>query len=184
MVAITKPSHNFFHSFLVRPEVRFETQQADESVVLVVRKHPLTQLYWIINSFLLLIIGFLLSVFLFPQFMDTQHIFVLQLFLIFFTFSYIWLNFLLWYFTVGIVTNERILDLDFFNVLYKEFTATTIDHVSDLTTKVGGFFRSFFNFGNVFIKTEGFEQNIEFIDVSRPAEIVEIINNLMNTDNP
>src|SRR3989344_5153398 len=180
MAEITKPFHNFSHSFLVRPEVHFETQQADETVILVVRKHLLTQLYWIINSFLLLIIGFLLSIFLFPQFMDVQHIFVFQLFLIFFTFSYVWLNFLLWYFTVGIVTNERILDLDFFNVLYKEFSATTIDHVSDITTKIGGFFRTFFNFGTVFIRTQGFEQNIEFIDVSQPAEVVEIINNLMS----
>jgi hypothetical protein len=85
---------------------------------------------------------------------------------------------------VGIITNQRILDLDFFNILYKEFTATTIEHVSDLTTKVGGFFRSFLNFGAVFVKTEGFEQNIEFTDVPRPAEIVEIINNLMNESSP
>ena len=184
MTDITHSSHNLFHTFLVRPDIQFETQQAGETVVLVVRKHPLTQLYWIINALLLLFIGFLLSIFLFPQLMDAKHIFVFQLFLIFFTFSYVWLNFLLWYFTVGIVTSERILDLDFFNVLYKEFSATTIDHVSDITTKIGGFFRTFFNFGTVFIKTQGFEQNIEFIDVSQPAEVVEIINNLMSTNNP
>lgn len=184
MAEISKPYHNLFHTFSVRPHVKFETQSPDETVVLIIRKHPFTQIYWVFNSILILLIGLLVCFFILPQFFDPQHIFIFELFLVFFTFSYIWLNFLLWFFTVGIITNQRILDLDFFNVLYKEFTATTIEHVSDLTTKVGGFFRSFLNFGAVFVKTQGFEQNIEFIDVPRPAEIVEIINNLMNEDSP
>ncbi len=179
MVEITKPSHDLLHSFLVRPQVNFETQHADETVVLVVRKHPLTQLYWIINASLILIIGFSIRIFLLPLILDPIHIFVIELFLVFFTFSYVWLNILLWYFTVGIVTTERILDLDFLNILYKEFSATVMNQVSELSTRVGGFFRSFFHFGDVFIKTQGFQQNIEFTDVPHPAEIVKIINALM-----
>lgn len=176
---ITKPSHDFLHSFLIRPQIHFETQHVDEEVVLVVRKHLLTQLYWIVNTSILLIVGFAISIFILPQLLLAQHIFVFDLFLIFFAFSYFWLNFLLWYFTVGIVTTERILDLDFFNILYKEFAATIMSQVSELSTRVGGFFRSIFHFGDVFIKTQGFQQNIEFTDVPRPSEIVKIINTLM-----
>lgn len=165
-------------TFLVRPAIKFTTQHEDEEVVLVVRKHLLTQLPWLFNAtvFVFLVIA---ANFLLPEVLDVRHIFVFNLFAVFFIFSYVWVNFLLWYFTVGIVTTERVIDLDFLNILYKEFTATTILQVSDITTAVGGFFRSMFRFGHVLVKTEGFQQNIEFDDIPNPSEVVKIINSLM-----
>jgi hypothetical protein len=77
------------------------------------------------------------------------------------------------------VTTQRIVDLDFYHLIYKEFSATTIRQVSDITTKVGGFFGSILNYGDVFIKTEGFEQNIEFEDINHPQDVVKLINTLM-----
>jgi hypothetical protein len=179
MLDIQKAYTNTAHTFLIRPKVQFESQHEGEEVVLVVRKHLITQLNWIINSVFLLLLGIILSTVVFPQFMAPNLILVFFVFIIIFTFSYFWLNFLFWYFTVGIVTTERILDLDFLGILYKEFTATTIDQVSDITTKVGGFAGSVFNYGDVMVKTEGLEQNIEFDDIPMPSEVVEIINNLM-----
>ncbi len=179
MVDIKKPASNISHSFIVRPQVEFESQHTNEEVVLVVRKHPVTQLTWIINSILLVIVGFILSAFIFPQFLAPNLNFVFIVFLLIFTFSYFWLNFLFWYFTVGIITNERVLDLDFLSILYKEFTATTIDQISDITTKIGGFAGSIFHYGDVLVKTQGFQQNIEFDDVPDPSEIVKVINELM-----
>ena len=187
MVDISKPSSNLSRSFLVNPDVRFETQRADENVVLVVRKHLITQINWILNSALLLIVGSILTFVVFPQLFSPNYILVFFIFLLIFTFSYFWLNFLFWYFTVGIVSNERILDLDFLSILYKEFSATTIEQISDLTTKIGGFAGSIFNYGDVYVITEGFQTNIEFLDVPLPSEIVKIINELVtqigNTDN-
>lgn len=179
MLDIKKSYSNAAHTFLIKPNIDFESKQEDEEVVLVVRKHLITQLNWIINSVLLLVIGVILSVVVFPQFMPANLNFVFLVFIIIFTFSYFWLNFLFWYFTVGIVTTRRVLDLDFLSILYKEFAATTIDHISDIATKIGGFAGSVFNYGDVMVKTEGVEQNIEFDDVPMPAEIVEIINHLM-----
>ncbi len=170
--------HNISRSFLVNPEVHFMTQHLDEKVILVVRRHPLTQLYWIINTVIFLIVAIFLNFFV-SLFLDPNHILVFNLFAVFFIFSYVWVNFLLWYYTVGLISNERIIDLDFFNILYKEFTATTIFQVSDVTTKIGGFFGSIFNFGNVFVKTEGFEQNIEFQEIPHPSDVVKILNDLM-----
>lgn len=179
MEELPKPAHNLSYSFQTRPHISFETQEEGEEVVLIVRQHPLTQIQWVFNTILLLIVGTFLGFLILPDFISPQKIMVFFLFFLFFTFSYVWLNFLLWYFTVGIITNKRIIDLDFINILYKEFTATTIEQISDITTSVGGFFGSFFNFGDVMVKTQGFEQNIEFLDVPQPADIVEIINLLM-----
>lgn len=182
MATLPPPSCNLSHSFIVKPDVRFSTQHDNENVILVVRKHPLTQLSWIVNGFVLLFIVFFLNSLL-PQFFAVNQIIAINIFAVGFIFSYVWVNYLLWYFTVGVVTNERIIDLDFFNLIYKEFSATTIRQVSDITTKIGGFFGSLFNFGDVFVKTEGFEQNIEFDKIPRPSEVVKIINILMRDAN-
>ncbi|QQS44187.1 hypothetical protein IPM65_01100 [Candidatus Roizmanbacteria bacterium] len=47
---LTIPSNNMTRTFLVRPEVQFTTQHEDEEVVLVVRRHILTQIPWIFNT--------------------------------------------------------------------------------------------------------------------------------------
>jgi len=182
MALLPPPSSNLSHSYLIKPDVRFSTQYADEKVILVVRKHPVTQLSWIVNGVILLALLLLLNA-LFPDFLKPNQIIAINIFGIFFIFSYVWVNFLLWYFTVGVISNERIVDLDFYNLIYKEFSATIIRQVSDITTKIGGFFGSILNFGDVFVKTEGFEQNIEFDDIPRPSEVVKIINILMRDTN-
>ena len=170
-------------SLLIQPEVTFEIQRSTEQVVLIVRKHPLTQIPWMFNALLLALVTILLNFFI-VNFFSFNQILVFNLFAVVFIFAYAWLNFLFWYFTVGIVTNERVLDLDFYNIIYKEFTATTIQQISELTTKIGGFLGSLFDYGSVYVKTEGFVQDIEFINVPQPATIVKIINelNLNKTD--
>ncbi len=183
MPTLPPPSSNLSHSYMVRPDVHFATQHEGEEVILVVRKHPLTQLSWMANGVLLLALLLMINL-IFPSFFRANQILAINIFGIFFLFSYFWINFILWYFTVGMVTNERIIDLDFYNLIYKEFSATTIRQVSDITTKIGGFIGSLFHFGNVFVKTQGFEQNIEFELVPQPSEIVKIINTLMRDTNP
>jgi hypothetical protein len=80
---------------------------------------------------------------------------------------------------VGLITNERIVDVDFYNVLYKEVTATRIEKIEDVTSKSGGFIESFFHYGDVFVQTAGNELNIEFLEVPSPSRVVRIINDLM-----
>lgn len=158
--------------------VRFSSQHKDEEVLLVVRRVLITQIPWVINSVILLLLTLFLNTFL-QDVLTINQLIVLDLFSFFFIFSYAWVNYLLWYFTIGLVTNQRIVDLDFYHLIYKEFSATTIRQVSDITTKVGGFLGSVLNFGDVFIKTEGFEQNIEFEDIAHPQDVVKLINTLM-----
>lgn len=167
---------------LINPDVSFEIQRPGEEVLLIVRQHPLTQFPWIFNVLVLSFFTILGNFFL-PNFLHANQLIVFNIFAIVFIFAYTWLNFLLWYFTVGIVTNQRILDLDFYNIIYKEFAATTLVDVTELTTKVGGFFGSIFDFGTVYLQTHGLEQNIAFENVPQPSTIVRIINEL-KIENP
>lgn len=173
-----KEQRNVSRSFLLNPNITFSTQHENEEVVLVVRAHPLTQISWVLNTFFFSIITVAVNIFL-PQVFDAVHITAFNIFAGFMIIAYAWINFMIWYYTVGLVTTERIVDLDFHGIAYKEFSASSIIEISDITTKIGGFFGSVFNYGDVFIKTDGFEQNIEFLDVPHPADIVTLINKLM-----
>lgn len=178
MVGIdTKPSHGFFHSFCVRPNITFENQGKDEEVVLVLRAHPITQLPWIINVIILFILLVVANM-VFVGFLGGMQLFLVNLFLIVFILSYAWLNVLVYIFNVGILTNEKVLDVDFSAILYKETTEARLDKIEDVTSRAAGYFEALFNYGDVFVQTAGTEANIEFQKVPRPAEVVNFINEL------
>jgi hypothetical protein len=173
--------HYLLHSFCLYPKVRFESQSPTEQVILVLRAHPITQLAWIFNAFAFFVILVVANIFI-PQFFNVGQILFFNMFIIVMIFSYMWLNFLNWFFNVGIITNERILDVDFYNILYKEVNATRVFKVEEVTTKSGGYFGSLFNYGNVFVETAGAEVNIEFKNVPRPTQVTTIINDLVTHD--
>lgn len=174
----TKTNHHLLHSYCFYPNIRFETQESSEVVILVLRAHPITQISWIVNSLIFFILLFV-SNFIIPSFFNINQTIFINIFGLAFILSYLWFNFLNWFFNVGIVTSERIVDIDFHMILYKEVTATRLNRVEDITSKTGGYFASFFDYGNVFVQTAGTEANIEFFNVPHPSKVVQTINNLL-----
>ena len=172
------PSHQTWHSFCVRPDARFDIQEKDEEVILILRAHPITLLPWIINGLILLILLILLNI-VFGSIFSPAQFFVLNLTLIVFILSYLWFNFLSYFFNVGIVTNKRVIDVDYSSVIYREVTEANLTRIEDITAKSGGYFQALFNYGNVFIQTAGTaEVNVEFLKIPKPAQAVAIINSL------
>lgn len=171
-------------AFLVRPlGVRFAAQEEKEEIILLLRRHPITNLPWIFLLILLLIA----PPFLFPTLAFLKIIpsllgnlkLIATIFWYLACFGFFLVNFLLWYFNVNLITNKRIIDIDFPYLLYQETTATRLTQVEDVTYKIGGVIRTIFNFGDVFVHTAGPEQNIEFLEVPRPAEVTKKIVELM-----
>lgn len=68
--------------------------------------------------------------------------------------------------------------MDYANIIYKEVSEARLDKIEDITSKSGGFFESFFNYGNLFIQTAGTESNVEFINIPNPSDVVRIIDDL------
>lgn len=164
--------------------IRFETQETGETIILFLRKHWVTNLSWIVTSLLLIIIPvFLLpGVFfggLLPSGVSSSFINFLILAWYLFISSYILVNFLLWYFTVSIVTNERVIDIDYVNILNKKFAATRIGKIEDVTMRSGGFIKALFDYGDVVVQTAATETQFEFLAVPHPDKIVRVINELM-----
>jgi len=173
----TTQSHQFLHSYCIRPDVRFEFQANNEEIILVLRAHPITQIPWIFYSVVFFIVLILLNL-VFPTFFSSTQIFFINVFGFFLILSYIWFNFLSWFFNVGIITSLKVVDIDFDNVIYKEVTEATLERIEDITSKSGGFFQSFFNYGNLFVQTAGTEANIEFNNIPDPSNVVRIIDDL------
>lgn len=176
-------SHSFSAFHFMPESVRFETQAAGETIILLLRKHWITNLFWLIISFLLILLPLLFSPLFMrvtlPSFMTFSLIIFILLIWYLVTFSYVLVNFLLWYFTVSIVTNERIIDIDYVNILYKKFAETRIARIEDVTERTGGFVKSFFDYGDVYVQTAAKEAEFQFVEIPHPEKVVQIINDLM-----
>lgn len=164
-------------------DFHFENQENDERVILLLRRHWVTNFFWVFIGILMIFS----PIFIFPVFSYFKILYFIPgrfqtVFLIFWylaTFSFIFTSFISWYFNVYIVTNKRIIDVDFFNLLYKEVSSCFLSKIQDVTYQVAGSARVIFDYGNVLIQTAGTEKNLEFEQVPKPAEVVKTIYELM-----
>lgn len=168
----------FLHAFIINPAVRYDHQHPNEKIVLLLRAHPVTQLPWIFNMVVFLVVV-AISYYFASLYLSPGELTTVAIFLLVFIASYGWFNFVRWYFNVGIITNERIIDIDFINLLRQEVSEARLQKIEDVTFKSGGYFGSLFNYGKVFIQTAGTEVNIEFDEVPDPAEVIAIINKVL-----
>lgn len=178
---------NPLSAFMFMPDgISFENQEPDETIVLLLRKHFITNFPWLITTVILLLIPVTFIPFIIinnfiPFFPPVFYQFISPVWYLF-TASYILVNFLVWYFTISIVTTERILDIDFINLLQKKVAETRLSKVEDVTQRVGGFIEAFFDYGNVYVQTAGREPVFLFNSVPAPHQVVKIINQLLDRE--
>jgi len=95
-----------------------------------------------------------------------------------FVFAFILEQFFTWYFNVDIITDERIVDIDFISLIHKRVSDAEIENIEDVTYKVGGIFGTMFDFGTVYVQTAAERPEFEFEDVPRPALVVKVLQKL------
>ncbi|RLC32916.1 hypothetical protein DRH13_00675 [Candidatus Woesebacteria bacterium] len=159
-------------------KVNFETRDKEEKVILLLRRHPLTNLPWILIGMLMIAAPIVLSIFPFLAFLpeEFQLIAVLGWYLI--TIAFLLESFLTWFFNVNLITDERIIDIDFYNLIYKQVSDTNIDKIQDVTYTMGGVARTLFNYGDVFVQTAAEVPNFDFLAVPKPDKIAKILQDL------
>jgi len=91
-------------------------------------------------------------------------------------------NFLIWYYNVYLITNKRVVDVDFHGVMYKSISEAPLSRVQDVTYNMGGFMQVVFNYGMVFVQTAGEVQNIEFESVPHPDQVVRKIGEIIHLE--
>lgn len=172
-------SHNPFSAFYYWPDkVWFETQEHEEKVVLLLRKHIITNVPWILLAGLFALAPFILQYFPLLSFLPAKFQFVSIIFWYLIVMAFILEQILSWFFNVYIITDERIIDVDFYNLIYKEISDAKIDKIQDVTYTMGGVVRTFFNYGDILIQTAGTVPNFEFLAVPNPAEVSRILQEL------
>lgn len=168
-------------SFAQNPEdISFKNQERDEKILLFVRKHFVTNWKWITIAVILffaplIFLLFNLNLLIFPPIYFLFFILFYYLLLA----TYIFVNFITWFFNVSFVTNIRVVDVDFSGIIYKNVAATKINQMQDVNFDQTGVLATFFNYGDVLVQTAGEQKNFDFIAVPRPGDIVHIITGLI-----
>lgn len=170
--------HSLAHSFCTRPDIHFENQKTDEEVILTVRAHPITLIPALFNSLAFFLLIFLGN-FVIGQFLDPVQVVYINVFFLFFSFVYLWIQIVDWYFNIGIITNKQVIDVDFNALMFRNVTRTDLTHIEDVSVKSSGFISSIINYGNVFVQTAGSEINTEFMQIPQPEKAAHIIQNIL-----
>ncbi len=170
-----------FSAYIEHPtNYRFEGQDPDEKILLLLRAHPITNLSWIIPATILFFTPFFLpGAVLFFNINLSQIpplygiVFLIINYLL--TLIIVFEGFLNWYFNVYIVTDKNIIDVDFHSILFKNIDVAPLRNIEDTSSSMGGILNAIFHYGNVFIQTAGTSRNIDFHAVPRPHHVADFI---------
>ena len=165
-----------FSSLLINPHVfDFEERDTEEKIILVARPHWFTNVSWILTALFLIFVPSLLK--FVPIISDIpakfQMIGIFTWYLITFAFSFE--KFLSWYFDVYIITDERVIDIEFNNLLNKKFSEAKISMIQDITSRVTGVAQTMFNYGTVFVQTAAEVPEISFDMIPNPEKIIKVL---------
>ncbi|MFH1407975.1 MAG: PH domain-containing protein [Patescibacteria group bacterium] len=171
---IKNPKHTFF-----------ESQENNEKILYLLRRHNITNLGWMLGAFLMFVSPLVLMALSISFGLDISSIVPLKYQAVF---TLIWYlvtavfaleSFLNWYFNVYIVTDKRIVDIDFWGLLYKTVSEATYENIEDVTYSTGGVLQTLFNFGSIVIQTAAEQREFEFDGVPNPAEVYDKITDLV-----
>ncbi len=178
---------DIFPSYQKFPKnVKFESQESNEKVYYILRKHPITMIPEVFVSIALLIMP-LATILIFKdihsllqQYIpDSLEIIVILLwysFVFFLTFE----AFLLWFFNVYIITDKRVIDVDFHGLWRKRVSETSLDNVEDATYETNQFLHVIFDYGDINIQTAAEKREFEFHGIPKPGEVHDILTNLVH----
>jgi len=185
--ALREKSGGFLAAFAAFPKhAKFSGEMEDEGVILLMRAHVVTNIPWLLIGLILIIAPPLVYPWainlelipLLPSGLKT----VLTLLWYLGVFAYIFLNFLYWYFNVYIVTNERVVDIDWYSLLHREMSLAQISKIQDVNAIQVGVLAGLFDYGLVTIQTAGEAPNFDFTNVPHPQLVVQKIQELMQAE--
>jgi hypothetical protein len=176
---ILNGAKNSFASFQIRPsKFVFSEQEKDEQIILVMRQHWFTNVRWILLTLLMVIAPIFLTFVPILSFFPARYQMVSILFWYIITFAFAFEQFLSWYFNVYIVTDERVVDIDFVNLLNKKFSDAKISFIQDVTSHVSGMSQTLLNYGTILIQTASEVNELVFEKIPNPEVVVKVLQQL------
>ena len=177
------PKTSFFTSFAAFPKhICFETQEEGEAVVLFLRQHPIVNLGWFTTSLVLAILPLFFE--FFPPYtsLPSRFHFIILLAWYLVLFGFVLAKTMSWFYNIFILTDERMIDVDFLNLFSRVISDAKIDHIQDINSEMSGVWQTFFNYGTIFVQTAGESPQFSFQNIPQPDKVVEILNQLVDLE--
>lgn len=180
--------HNHPHTFSAYCEnpssVTFADRLEGEEILLLLRKHFVTNIPWMIKAVALSLVPLIIAMVIFFEFISIDFLppnyaVISLLFYYFIVFGYVFVNYLTWFYNVSLVTNERIVDVDFSQIVFENVAATKLTQVEDVHYSQIGVIRSIFDYGDVVLQTAGTLPNFDFLAVPHPERVIKVIGALI-----
>lgn len=164
--------------------VKFTNKLDNEILLIFLRRHFVTNFPWVLKAVAMALIpiifeflgafGLYSTSFVEP----TGKIIVYGFYYFFILSGYVFVNYMHWFYNISLVTDIRIIDIDFSEIVFENVSATKLSQVEDVTYNQVGILRSIFDYGDVHVQTAGTASNFEFHAVPHPENVIRIINHL------
>ena len=166
------------------PKTEFTGQDRGENIVLLLRQHPA-----VLIPQVGMIIFLLLAPLIVPPLINLVNIELspgdymfgigLGLLWMLLAISVAAVTFFKWFFNVNIVTNERIVDIDFDQLFNHKVSEAQLEKIEDISHTAVGMWAVIFDFGSVYVQTAAEQREFEFRRVPRPRDVQDTINDLL-----
>ena len=159
----------------------FHGKEKNENVVLIVRTHWIVYLPYVAIALLLLSFPFLLKLVIFE--LETNATVMVALFFscLSLSMSVLVYAFVKWFYNVNIITDQRVIDLDFTTLVSHTMSEARLEKIEDVTHKQLGVLGSLFDIGTVYVQTAGSTAEIEFDNIPRPRDVQDILYDLLES---
>lgn len=170
---------NPLSAFIPLPKhTHFETQEEEEKIILVLRGHWLLNIGWVIQCLILFLLPPIINQFISLNFLPPRFRFMTFLLWYLFLIGFLFERFLDWYFNIFIITDRRVVDLDFYGLTYKEISDTNLNNIQDITYRTVGFTNTLFDYGDVIVQTAAEVPFFEIKNVPHPSRVSQVIREL------
>lgn len=176
----THGSGGLFSALAIFPKAtKFEAQDEKEKIVLLLRPHFVTNIWWIVLALLMSVMPQFLIFVPVISLLPDNYLLVLTLLWYAIVLAFVFERFLMWFFSVNIVTDERVIDVDFYGLLFKHVSVAQLDRIEDVNYFQKGILGSFFNFGDVLIQTAAEVTGFVFNRIPNPDRVVKVLSELI-----
>jgi len=162
---------------------------ADEKIVHVLRRHPLTLAALVVGYVVLLampVIGWWALKNYAPGILIHPYWFPLIVLVSSFVFLFIWLflfqSFMDYHLDIWVVTTQRIMNIKQLGLFSRRVSELRLYRIQDVTATVTGVFHTLFDYGDVEIQTAGEQERFNVEDIPRPNDVTKSILGLAETE--
>jgi uncharacterized membrane protein YdbT with pleckstrin-like domain len=159
----------------------FCNQNPDEKVIKILRRGFILELGWI-TLYLAIFAGLIVVRFFASEFAPNENL--NSLLSTFLNAAFIFLglfalnNFINWFYSVNIITNQRLIDFEFKDLGFKSIVECQVKNVQSVSIRNEGFFSFIFGLSTIHILTSGDNPNIDFEFIYNSNEIQDLISDM------